>query len=59
MDTQKREIGERIARTAITMLAGIGVLYLAEIFQIAGRIQAATAAIYQEDAAPPVRRPSR
>lgn len=59
METAKREIGERIARTAITMLAGIGVLYLAEIFQIAGRIQSATAAIYQENAEPPIRRPSR
>lgn len=43
---EKRGTGERIARTIINMLAGVGLLYLCEIFQIAGRINAATAEGY-------------
>lgn len=38
---EKRGTPERVARTIITMLAGMGLLYVSEIFQIARRIDAA------------------
>lgn len=43
-------LGTRAVRTGIAMLAGIGLLYLAEIFQIASRINAATMDGYAEEA---------
>lgn len=48
------KLGIRIARVAINMLAGVGILYVLQIFQIAERISTAQA-IYAENE-PPVRR---
>lgn len=47
---EKRGTAERVARTIINMLAGVGLLYLCEIFQIAGRINSATAEGYDVEA---------